>query len=770
MAQVEFKVSARAARLIGRENVANAEGAIIELIKNTYDADASTAILVFNIKSDCMYIIDDGEGMTEQIIKDHWMVVGTDHKQYDFKTDKGRIKTGAKGIGRFALDRLGQECLMLTKTEKEVGIMWKVNWEKFEEKNKTINEVTAELNIIEDLTLKEEIIKILTPFELPSNILDNWNYNRGTFIKISGLRDIWEDKEINQLYTNLELLIPPKEEKTFDIFLFNTLHPKNYGKVQATICDDYDYKLFARITEDKKVTIVINRNELKIEDLEKLDFFSSKISKNNQFNPETFKNSFLEIETTVNQLLPGFKDIDENNNLEKIGSFDFTFYFMKRGGDTKNIEAYPFKFFNPRDRKNWLDKFGGIKIFRDDFRVRPYGEIKGNAFDWLDLGSRSASSPTVTRRGYKVRPQQVYGVINISRIDNINFEDKSSREGLQENSVFLTFKELIIAIIEVFEKDRNQIMMSLKEIYDKKNPKRSILNQADEIIESVKQHNPTNGQITNYQQKDGNTLISAIEIYKEELDELEEEQKILRILAATGLIITSFTHEFKSLSRLIGSRNVELKTLIQDLIKSEQVEHLPDYRNPFVLLEDIKKQDERLKYWLDFSIEAVRKDKRTRKLINLIDYFNSFKNTWKGILSERCTKIVIDNNHLEDIHFKAFEIDLDAIFNNLVANSIDAFSRRDAPNSREIKISLSLEENIDIIYEDSGPGLSTDIPHPEIIFDLFFTTKRDKHGQKVGTGLGMWIVKSTLEEYNGSIGFLNIRPGFKIKITLPYNN
>jgi HSP90 family molecular chaperone len=89
MAKIPFNVSARTARLIGRENVSNADGAIIELVKNCYDADAGSCIVFFDNKSEAkasLYIIDNGDGMTEDVIKNHWMTIGTSNKLKDFYT------------------------------------------------------------------------------------------------------------------------------------------------------------------------------------------------------------------------------------------------------------------------------------------------------------------------------------------------------------------------------------------------------------------------------------------------------------------------------------------------------------------------------------------------------------------------------------------------------------------------------------------------------------------------------------------------------------
>lgn len=119
---LQFNVSARTAKLIGMENFANAEGAIIELVKNTYDADSKVCFIVFDLRSckenSSIYIIDNGCGMTEEVIAEHWMTNGTDDKLKNLKSLKGRVKSGAKGIGRFALNRLGLISEMFTFSEE----------------------------------------------------------------------------------------------------------------------------------------------------------------------------------------------------------------------------------------------------------------------------------------------------------------------------------------------------------------------------------------------------------------------------------------------------------------------------------------------------------------------------------------------------------------------------------------------------------------------------------------------------------------------------
>lgn len=765
--EIPFTVSARTARLIGHENFANAEGAIIELVKNSYDADASVSIIIINPLNDSIYILDNGEGMTEEIIRRHWMTIGTDDKKTNFKSKKERVKTGAKGIGRFALDRLGKRCKMFTKTSKTECICWEVNWEQFENNSAVITDIKAKMYPMDGFYIPNEVLRILKIFDFDVKVTESWKENKGTLIEISNLRDDWDNNTIKSLYNNLEILIPPLEENFFSIYLFNSNSPKDYGKIISASFDDYDYKLSATVKEDKSLEITLFRNELDFKELIKLGFFENLKLSQEQYSKSSFEKGQLQISTTLPNILAGFKNIDLNNNLDKIGPFTFTFYFMKRGGGIEDKDAeigrYPYKAVNYRDRAYWLDKFGGIKIFRDNFRVRPYGEIGSNSWDWLELGRQALGSPTVSKPGYKVRPQQVYGIINISRIGNINFDDKSSREGIQENDAFSLFKEIIRSIIGIYENDRNQIMMSLKKIYDTRNKKERKKQIAEEKIKSKNKSNIPEGE---------KILIEAIEVYKEEIEDLKDEQKLLRVLASAGLIVTSFAHELKNLSDSIVPRTEDLKDVLHDIIDKSKLESLPDFLNPFLMIDDMRTQDLRLKVWLDFSLASIRKDKRSRKTINLVTYIDGLERIWSSLLSRRKVKLIIDKWKFAEVYFKGYEIDLDGIFNNLISNSVDAFKRSDAGEKREIKLSFSWNalnaSGISVVYEDSGPGLEEEIIDPNQIFQPFFTTKRDiRTGEKIGTGLGMWIIKTILDEYNGNIEFLNIRKGFKIKLELP---
>ncbi|ATH70836.1 sensor histidine kinase [Bacillus altitudinis] len=827
MKKIPFRVSARTARLIGRENVTNADGAIIELVKNCYDADSNMAFVILDIKysgvpnkltvddldlfksdeevlelvnslytrvnllefrikdaysetefnklSDLLqrfnsiYIIDNGSGMTDDIIESYWMTIGTNNKENNIYSNGGRIVTGAKGIGRFALDRLGSRTQLLTlPSEKKIGYNWNVDWEDFENEE-VLNDVNAELSELINPQLYKELIKLLgiNHTSLVEELKDN--LPSGTIMKISCLRDKWNKRMINNLYKSLETLIPPSEQKIFKIYLYDTKNSELYGKVENNINDDFDYKVTASLNDQQEVKIRIYRNEFNSE-LFPQEFFTSNIGKN--FTQIDFEKGYVEDTYSLQQLIPGYKGY----SYADIGNFEFTLYFMKKSYQRNDKRMYFYKDFNFALRSEWLEKFNGIKLFRDMFRIRPYGEIGSTSFDWLNLGERSEKSPAAPSHKsgrWRVRPYQVSGSITISRLTNINFEDKSSREGLQENETFSFFKTVIIGIIDVFEKDRQTIMRELRRIYERHNEREQNNKKAKKLAQNILNKDKKDYSNIDYEKfKDSpdlqtRFLAQRVLDFDKEKEELISEIKMLRALASTGLAITSFGHELKNISANIEPRTEELIEVLQDIIPSNTLNKQND-DNPYFLIEEFREQDRRLKNWLDFSLDAIRKDKRRRHKVDLYEIFKNFQRVWKKSLSYSHAELTVPESSIERFVIKLFPIDIDSIFNNLIANSFDAFQRPDATGERKINISF-YEENKKaiVIYEDSGPGLSKDIKNANDIFESFFTTKRDSLGREIGTGLGMWIVKSTVEEYQGDIEILKKETGFGLKITLP---
>ena len=640
MAQIPFSVSARTARLIGRENVSNAEGALIELVKNCYDADSKAAIVLIDEPNDTILILDSGDGMTDQIIREQWMTIGTDNKLSNAVTAKGRVKAGAKGIGRFALDRLGEHCTMITfPIHNEIGFKWIVNWGDFEEQkngsNIKINEVFADLSNLKNTTFKKELLKEVGNDDI-FKLLNKEIFNNGTLLKITGLRDKWRDESIEKIFENLELLTPPDGANRINIFLFNGAEPKKYGLVPNTEFSDYDYKVVATYKKNSqhKLKIKIHRNEF---DLGLIDerIFDFPDMKEFPFDKRTFKKEHFELETSFSEILKGFKD--NRGVANTIGDFEFTFYFLKNIFTKEDRKKFKYKEFLG-DRGFWLKKFGGIKLYRDNFRVRPYGEINTPVYDWLMLGERFGQNPAgVSRKGSRVRPNQVAGIVKFSRLENPYLEDKSSREGLQENETFELLKNILIGIIKVQEDDRSTIGFNLIELYNILHEEEKAIEDSNTIVDEEE------GEETQEETKAKSRIVKkGYKATQAKLKDKEEELAISRAMASAGIMIASFSHEFHGIKNDLSSRTNNLRKFLKEVVDNNKLKNVPDRKNPLKIIDDFQKQDDKIRQWIEFSVELTKKDRRKNKKIDLKDYFESFNQLWTKLFEQRDVNFLIN--------------------------------------------------------------------------------------------------------------------------------
>lgn len=764
MTKIPFKVSSRTARLIGRENVSNAEGALIELVKNAHDADATHAFIIFHEQD--LFIIDNGSGMTSDVIENAWMTIGTDNKEVNPYTEKKRVKTGAKGIGRFAMDRLGGGAVMHTVPEgSKDGFQWEVEWESFEVSSKSIGEITAEYDKVTDLKLASVL-----PEQYRKDVGDALS-KHGTVIRISRLRDDWTQDDITKLYENLETLVPNTEQDEFTIGLFASEFPGKFGEVSPITEDDFDSKMFATYdSKTNKVRATIYRNELDVAALSKKysAVFNNPAMKDFPYDLKTFQKGSFTKEYSLYEMIPGLKS--HSKDVEKLGDFSMTIIFMKiqPGGEP---QKFPYKSFDYARRKEWLSRFGGIKVFRDNFRVRPYGETGD---DWLRLGERKARSPGGAGQaptGFRFGPNQLSGGINISRIKNLQLEDKSSREGIKENDTFRLFKNVVLEIIALLEEDRNHTFYPLAELYKVENENESKKQRGKEVADRLnKKSASTDSQpaaSSANAASDAQDLAAAYAVQEEEIEDKNEEIKILRSLASAGLITAAAAHELRALENNLSTRTKDLRDLLQPLIKDEQLKLLKEEQNPFILLDDMEKTDYSIKEWLNYALMPLKRDRRKLSSIYLNDYFDGLKQNWSNLLKER--RITLNIQSEDDALVRLFPIDLDTIFNNLIINSVESFARKKNRDSRNIEIICkSLQKNYLITYEDNGAGLDEGFKaNPGQIFLPQKTTKRDSTGKAIGTGMGMYLVKSIVDESKGVIEIIENPDGFTLKIELP---
>ena len=825
MKPLTFKVSAKTARLFGRENASNAEAAISELIKNTYDADATTCLVCILPKYQSppttlsaeehqylhgkskqielhykledngsaslrgadpgskeearsilsqltdIWIIDNGSGMTAKIIEECWMVIGTNDKEMNVISQKGRARTGAKGIGRFALDRLGNHCSLYSSSKvdgKIQSLRWEVDWREFDEDGKVLDDISARLEeeaepLGEVLTFLDSYAELRTAITPVTKSKAGWS--TGTAIRIGLLRDEWARHEVNHLNNTLGALIPPIEQKELNLFLFDASSPESYGFVSSEILDDFDYKLEAKVTNHETIVFDMFRNELDPEGIDPA-LFKLEDMKDSRFSESTFRERKVSYSESLDKLFLGENE-QFFRQIRELGPFKVQLLFFKKGSPSRrDAEIYPYRPFQPGPRKTWLDEFGGIKIYRDNFAVRPYGELNSRAFDWLALGQRVAVSPVAaSRRGWKVSPQNLAGTVMISRAANARLYDQTNREGIIDNDHFAVFRTVILRVIREFEQDRSHIHYNLNELYKQKH-KSEVAKEEGAVAATRIVRDPEKATAEDAQQ-----LARAFVAQQEEIKELKDEQTMLRALATLGTVLVSFSHEMGQLQNTMGSRSSVLADILTSYISADEMADVASAFHPYKILEDWEEDDRRVKQWFTFALTTIRAGRRRRREVSLREHLQGTKAVWRGFLRPREVELAIGFEDDEiDATILAFEIDLDSIFNNLILNSVEAFLSSRHAGDRRINIDVHVQEQqVRISYRDNGPGIHPSIREPSHIFRFATSTKRDPEGEPSGTGLGMWILGTVVQGYGGTCRAFrqSDQKGFHLELSLP---
>ena len=177
--------------------------------------------------------------------------------------------------------------------------------------------------------------------------------------------------------------------------------------------------------------------------------------------------------------------------------------------------------------------------------------------------------------------------------------------------------------------------------------------------------------------------------------------------------------------------------------------------------------------WFNVTIESIRKDKRKRRLCNISFILKDFLKNWEAILARN--RVELKASCDEDINFKCFAFDIENIISNLISNSLASFDRESETVLEKKEIYLHIEkrdEGFIMYYEDTGWGLSEKYKkRPDIITEAFESDKGSsgREEDEDGTGMGMWIVKRTIMEYNGDIDLSENKTldrGFKAVISI----
>ncbi len=735
-----FSIDAKTLIHLGRDSIKDHTTALIELVKNSYDADAQNVDVEVLSKGEnrIIRVADNGFGMTQDELFNNWLRIGFSNKRESRLSQLKRRKTGEKGIGRISTDRLGACLELITKTEQSDLVGLKVNWDEFDTEGKDVFDIDVEITHPTHINIP------------PKNDCTSIS---GTEIIITKLRQIWTPSNIENLYYELSALTPPfNEVADFEINMKTDIAQEYSKKVDSHFFKASEIELTA-IYEGKGPEI----------------YYSIKDKYHNEEITEIIKWQQL-----LSRLTPRDISSDISEDLT-IGPVNIKLLFFLR--EAASITGTDFKL---QDLRTFLDNNAGVKIYRDNIAVRPYGFPSAPfGYDWLQLGDRKSRNPAGIGRGedYMVNPNQLVGAAFITRDDNLKLTDSAGREGLIENEVFDELATLVMGSIVMLESHRAKIYPQIEKNRQGRK-KISPQKESEIIIGKLKIVNENLTAIKDDIEIKGEKLdpftlikplsktIDTVEIISEDIGttitELLNWQRVLSGLATVGISSAVFGHETeRSITQFKGS------TTTAKLVLTESP---PQVDKALIELEKALKHSNKVAAWGAYALTRVQREKRQKRIISIKKTISKVVDELKPALE--AASIKIDDIRGDNIHSKTFQMDIESILINLLTNAYTACLLK--PGQRKIRISIdrddrSKKEGYSFTIADSGPGIAKEFEHR--IFEPLFSTKIKglTNSSSMGTGLGLTIVKSIVEDLQGEISFGHDKElkGARFKIWLP---
>jgi signal transduction histidine kinase len=673
---------ARIIRAIGEDLISSEIIALVELIKNAYDADATHVSITFEPPlergSGAIVVADDGHGMTLQVFRRAWLEPATASKRRGTTSPRGRRVTGEKGLGRFAAARLADRLrLRSTAGKRPRTVVAHIDWGSFR----------SERRYLDQIRCKWEVRHA------------SRNSPTGTTLRLTCLRDSWADTSFRRLRAELARLVArPRNEDEFRIELrvpgeFREhagviTPPALLGRPHYTLSGSVDGT--GRLEAAGKVLT----------------------------NPVT---------------------VAENIRLEggrepSCGPFEFEIRVWDRDADTLGRLAADLRS-TLRDLRRDLNEASGVSIYRDSFRVSPYG---GPENDWLRLNLRRVQNPTM-----RLSNNQIVGSIFVSADGNPELRDQTNREGLVESAGFDDLKASVKAIIAKVE-ERRYAVRHPSERVDEHSPLFADLGVED-IAASFRERYPDDKEFRAF-------LEDRVRKAHSSIKRVQEVIVRYRRLATLGRLVDVILHDGRT---PIASISNECE-LAQRGLKTEKDTDLAQGAL-YSRLETIARQTEVLSaLFRRIAPFGGRKRGRPTKqpLERIIE--NAFE-LLGSQLEEAGIRTALPGTHTV-VTVDAAE--MQQIFVNLIDNAIYWLQKVPAAR-RAISVEVRhFNESAEILFADSGPGVPEDVER--LIFDPYFTSKPD------GVGLGLTIAGETAMDYGGSLELVPSRllPGANFRITL----
>ena len=669
---------------IGRDLIQDRYAAIVELVKNAYDADSPDVTITFKAETDRqkyeIIIEDHGHGMSRDTVINQWMVPSTDDKLKRKKSPGGRTMQGRKGVGRYAASILGDNLLLETVADNLKTIAY-VEWAEFE-KAQYLDEVEILIETKQAVT------------------------SAGTRLTIGGGEELlseWDQQQFDKLIFQLKKLTSPvssvlpggqvdfgiklKRENFFEGqegFISEEIKP-------YPIVDLFDYRIAGRIGANGKGTLEYSQQNAKNATGETILFDLE--------NPTGCGELFFDIRVYD-------RDKDAIESLIGRGLKD------EAGNYVGKLQA-----------RQLLNEYNGIGVYRNGFRIRPLGDAE---FDWLKLNKRRVQTPSL-----RIGSDQVIGYVQVQSEEKSELIEKSARDGLRENAAFERLKNISLKLIGKLEERRFEYRKKagLSRRNSKVEQELGSLFSFDSLKKGIHKKLKKSG----IDEKTSNEIIEIISKEETEKNRIAEDIRqavaIYQGQATLGKIINVVLHEGRKPLNYFKNQIPNLEHWLASFRKTSDPEKLEKI---IPITEGIgKNADVFVKLFSRLDPLAAGKRGR-KKLLPLKRTIEETFEVFRDEIKKSCISIKVSGP--DDIVFMGWHQDIYTIFTNLIDNSVYWMNEKKISRKEIIvEIVTNANELQYIDYQDTGPGIEPHLIENEVIFEPQFSTKPN------GTGLGLAI-------------------------------
>jgi len=677
---VPFRARARLIRLLGEELISNEAMAVTELVKNAYDADARTVTIrvreMPRPQDTIIEVIDDGDGMSLDTVLHAWMEPAGSQKRGTAgkrRTALGRLPLGGKGVGRFACDKLGGELELITRARaggEEVVLT--VTWHAFES-DAYLDDVQTDWQV-----------------RAPQDFVGE---HHGTILRMRRTRAVWDETLLTRVRNGLARLVSPHADRgDFTVVLDCPDLPALHGPVTNALLVGAPHHMNGEVDRDGVLRARWSDGTSQDVDLRLL-----------------FPDHFMSGGTLRTPV---------------CGPLSLSLHVWDLDAGGRRVPT------TDRATRAALRSSSGVSIYRDGFRVLPYGE-QGD--DWMELNQRRVNNPTM-----RVSNNQIVGVVEITQGNNPDLRDRTSREGLVETPAFFDMRMLVLAALSLLEERRFALRRASQPVVAPTRERDAILQWVDRA---------------RAQAKDASSVRQALQemehVYQQHMQEQETRYAHVVRLAGIGLAAERMTEEF---ARTLDAATITLRTALNEANTLDTASPLVDH------LRTLQDHYELLGEQLSLMAPLYHPSSREMEDLDVRGAVHDVALVLAGRLREAGVRLRITQDR--PLVSRINRGHLMQVLMILIDNALDALRPMGAGHQAQVHVHVMTGKGGPaLIVADNGPGVRAEVR--ELIFAPLYASRAS------GRGLGLHVARDILSGYNATIDLLEqplLLPGANIVI------